>query len=36
MGIDSGDMKNSVCGVNQSPHILLGLAKFDDLFPRYR
>ena len=36
MEIDSDDVTDSVCGVDQRPHILLGLAKSDDPFPRYQ
>ena len=34
--IDSDDVTNSVCGVDQRPYVLLGLAKFNDPFPRYQ
>ena len=34
--IDSDDVTNSVRGVDQRPHVLLGLAKFDDPFPWYQ
>ena len=34
--IDFDDVTNSVCGIDQRPHVLLGLAKFDNPFPWYQ
>jgi hypothetical protein len=34
--IDPDDLTDSVCGIDQRPHVLLAFAKLDDSLPRYQ